>query len=277
MQRIVISMVMLSCLAGGAWAQKAGESRMASGVPDFQGIWQAMNTANYNLEAHIASQGPTDQLGAIGAVPPGASVVVGGTIPYLPEALAQRASNFDARRTEDPEAKCYMPGIPRGTYLGQPFQIFQTDSDIMMVYQFAGAVRTVYMDNHMEAPIDSWMGWSNGHWDGDTLVIEVTGLNPNWLDRAGNYYTATATITERYTLMGPNHLNYQATIEDPAVYSQPWTIEMPLYRRVEENARLFDFKCPEFTEEILYSHLSRENYLRDHGFPMDADAENAGE
>lgn len=246
--------------------------RMPSGMPDINGIWQALNTANWNLEGHAAAQGPVESLGAIGAVPPGLGVVEGGEIPYLPEALLQRQRNFENRRTEDTEAKCFMAGIPRSTYLPQPFQIFQTDTDIMMAYQFAGAVRTIFMNNHMEAPIDSWMGWSNGHWEGDTLVVEVTGLNPNWLDRSGNYYTSTAKITERYTPMGPNHLRYEATIEDPAVFSKPWTISMPLYRRVEENARLFEFKCPEFAEEIMYSYLTRENYLRDHG--MNPDGEN---
>jgi len=239
--------------------------RRADGTPDISGIWQALNNANWNLEAQVAEQGPVESLGAIGAVPPGQSVIAGNEIPYKPEAAQQREQNFALRRTEDPEARCFMPGIPRATYMPQPFQIFQTDTDIMMAYQFAGAVRTVYMSNHMEAPIDSWMGWSNGRWEGDTLVIEVAGLNPNWLDRAGNFYTSTARITERYTPLSPYHLQYEATIEDPAVYEEPWAISMPLYRRIEDGARLYDFKCPEFAEEIMYNQLTRENYFRERG------------
>lgn len=249
-------------------AQSNELSRRADGTPDISGIWQALNNANWNLEGQVASQGPVENLGAIGAVPPGQTVVEAGTIPYQAAALSQRSENFNNRRTQDPEAKCFMPGIPRATYMPQPFQIFQTDSDIMMVYQFAGAVRTVFMSGHMEAPIDSWMGWSNGRWEDDTLVIEVTGLNPNWLDRAGNYYSNTAKVTERYTPISPFHLNYEVTIEDPDVYDEAWTISMPLYRRVEENARLYDFKCPEFAEEIMYSHLSKENYFRNLGIDI---------
>jgi len=128
------------------------------------------------------------------------------------------------------------------------------------------------MDNHMNGPIDSWMGWSNGHWEGDTLVVEVGALNPNWLDRAGNYYSRSAKVTERYTPISPYHLQYEATIEDPEVYEEPWSISMPLYRRVEEGARLYDFKCVEFAEEIMYQHLSRENYFRERGIELNGDS-----
>jgi hypothetical protein len=251
-----------------AQAQSSDLSRRPDGTPDISGIWQALNNANWNLEGQAASQGPIESLGAIGAVPPGQSVVKTGTIPYQPDAAILRAHNFSNRRTEDPEAKCFMPGIPRASYMPQPFQIFQTDSDIMMAYQFAGAVRTVFMGEHMEAPIDSWMGWSNGRWEGDSLVIEVTGLNPNWLDRAGNYYSNTARITERYTPKSPFHLQYEVTIEDPDVYEEAWTISMPLYRRLEENARLYEFKCAEFAEDIMYGHLSKENYFRNLGIDI---------
>jgi len=258
----------LLLFTGFLQAQTNDIPRRPDGSPDLSGIWQSLNNANWNLEAQVAEQGALESLGAIGAVPPGQSVIAGGTIPYKTQALVQRQENYANRRTEDPEAKCFMPGIPRATYMPQPFQIFQTDTDIMMVYQFAGAVRTVFMSNHINAPIDSWMGWSNGHWEEDTLVIEVKGLNPNWLDRSGNYYTSMAIMTERYTLLSPYHLNYEVTIEDPEVYEEPWVISMPLYRRVEENARLYDFKCPEFAEEIMYSHVSRENYFKNLGIEL---------
>lgn len=250
---------------GAMFAQETDFPRLRDGTPDLNGIWQSLNNANWNLEDQKAQQGAVESLGAIGAIPPGQSVIRGGRIPYLAEALEKRKENFASRRVEDPEAKCFMPGIPRASYMPQPFQVFQTDTDIMMAYQFAGAVRTIYMSNHMNAPIDSWMGWSNGHWDGDTLVVEVQGLNPNWLDRSGNYYTNSATITERYTPMSAYHLQYEATIEDPAVFEEPWTISMPLYRRMEEGARLYDFKCPEFAEEIMYDYLDKDNYFRNLG------------
>lgn len=271
MLRKTVKVAVSCCLLlfmGVLQAQSDDFPRRPDGTPDLGGIWQSLSNANWNLEAQVAEQGPVESLGTIGAVPPGQSVIAGGKIPYKASAIAQRLENYSNRRTEDPEAKCFMPGIPRATYMAQPFQIFQTDTDIMMVYQFAGAVRTVLMSNHVNAPIDSWMGWSNGHWEGDTLVIEVTGLNPNWLDRSGNYYTSTASIIERYTPLSPFHLQYEVTIEDPEVYEEPWTISMPLYRRVEENARLYDFKCPEFAEEIMYSHVSRDNYFRNLGIEL---------
>jgi hypothetical protein len=239
-----------------ALAQSAAP-RMKSGKPDLNGIWQVVNEANWNLEAHNASQGAVETLGAIGAVAPGPGVVEGGKIPYLAAALAQRQQNFAGRRTEDPEAKCFMPGVPRATYLPYPFQIVQSDSDLMFVYQFAGAVRSIAMKDQGEAPVDSWMGWSNGHWDGNTLVVEVTGLNANWLDRSGNYATEARKVTERYTLADKDHILYEATIEDPGVFSRPWTIRMPLYRRVEANARLMDFRCVPFAEEMMYGELRK--------------------
>lgn len=249
----------LTCLATSLplAAQEADFPRTADGRPDFSGIWQALNEANWNLEGQPASQGAVEVLGAIGAVPPGAGVVEGGAIPYLPAALEQRQRNFDQRRTEDTEAKCFMPGIPRATYIGQPFQIFQTDDDLLFAYQFAGAVRTVFMADHQEAMVESWMGWSNGRWEDDTLVIEVSGLNPNWLDRAGNYSSEALRVTERYTPLSPHHLLYEATLEDPSVFERPWTISMPLYRRMEQDARLYEFKCVEFAEELMYGHLRK--------------------
>jgi len=241
-------------------AQQANPARIA-GHPNLNGVWQAVNTAYWNLEDHSA-EGLADfwQLGAIAAIPAGQSVVEGGTIPYLPEALSVRDENRAGWPKSDPEAKCYMPGIPRATYMPFPFRIVQGDGDLLFVYEFASANRIVHMSNHQEPPVDSWMGWSNGRWEGDTLVIEVTGNNEQtWFDRAGNHHTAGLKVTERYTLTDENHLQYQATIEDPATFSRPWTISMPLYKRAEPNVQLLEFKCVEFSEELLYGDLTRKS------------------
>lgn len=243
--------------AGGAMAQQPGVPRNGQGKPDLNGIWQALAEANWNLEAHVAAQGSTETLGAIGAVTPGSAVVDGGRIPYLANALSQRDMNRANRRTEDPEAKCFMPGVPRATYLPHPFQVVQSDTGILISYQFAGAVRAIEMQKRSEAPVDSWMGWSNGHWEGDTLVVEVTGLNANWLDRSGNYATEARRVTERYTLTDRDHIRYEATIEDPTVFSRPWTLRLPLYRRIEAGARLMEFRCVEFAEELMYGTLRK--------------------
>ena len=193
------------------------------------------------------------QMGAIGAIPAGMSVVEGGTIPYKPAALKQRDANRAGLPKADPEAKCYMPGLPRATYMPYPFQIVQGQKDILFVYEYATSNRVVHMSNHTEAAVDSWMGWSNGKWEGDTLVIEVTGFNDqSWFDRAGNFHSDQLKVTERYTPMGENAIQYEATIEDPDTFTKPWKIAFPLYRRIERDAQLMEFKCVEFVEELMY-------------------------
>ena len=240
--------------------------------PDLNGIWQELNTANYDIEMHTASHsmqlrdgphGPlpavkTLYLGAVGAVPPGLGVVQGGKIPYLPEALAKKQENKANWIDRDPEVKCFLPGIPSATYMPQPFQIFQSADSVFMAYQYAGAVREVFMEDPGEAPVDSWMGWSAGRWEGDTLVVEVTGqYDSTWFDRAGNHHSDQMKVTERYTPMSPYHLQYEATIEDPLTFTEPWTISMPLYRRMEDNAQLMEFRCVEFVEELMYCEWRR--------------------
>jgi len=232
--------------------------RAPDGHPDLSGVWQSLNTAHWNLEPHTSAYPVLLELGAQLAVPPGQGVVEGGRIPYLPAAIAERDRRFENRLDEDPEAKCYLGGVPRSTYMPYPFQIFQNEDDVVIVYQFATGFRRIFVDGQDEAPLDSWMGWSNAHWDGDSFVVEVTGLNGlPWLDRAGNYASENAKVTERYTPLGPNHLRYEATIEDPTVYSRPWTISMPLYRIVDENYRMLEFKCEPYAEEKIYGHLRK--------------------
>ena len=255
--------VALSLLAFSALAQSqiASLPRAWDGHPDLNGIWQAIGTAHWDIQDHAASAGPPET-GAIGAVPPGIGVVVGGEIPYQPWAFEQKQRNFDNRYTDDPEIRCYLPGVPRATYLPYPFQIIQGTDKIMIVYGFAEANRTIHMDkdNPEPAPIDTWMGRSHGYWDGDTLVVEVAGFNgQSWFDRAGNFASDTLRVTERYTPLGPDALLYEATIEDPNVFTRPWEIRMPLYRRLEEDIRLLEFKCVEFAEELLYGHLRGNN------------------
>jgi hypothetical protein len=229
--------------------------------PDLNGIWQAVNTADWDLEAHEATAAPVIVTGAIGATPPGLSVVEGGKIPYKPEALAKRETNrknsmpgkTGRHLTADPVLNCFLPGVPRATYLPHPFQIFQSPNRLWMVYQYSYARREIFMNGKEPAPIDSWMGWSNARWDGDTLVIDVTGLNDQtWFDRAGNYHSDALHVVERYTMIDRDHIMYEATIEDPNVFTRPWTISMPLYRRIEKNAQLLQFRCVELTEEFFW-------------------------
>lgn len=254
----VVAAAMIVLTAGAAQAQQARRPDRILGHPNLNGVWQALNTANWNLEAHSAEAYPKDlwRLGAIGSIPAGQSVVKEGLIPYLPQALAKRNENRAKWPEADPEAKCYMLGVPRVTYHNFPFQIFQGDGDLLMVYPFAATNRVIYMKDHSELPVDSWMGKSNGEWQGDVLVVTTTGLNgQEWLDRAGNFYSNKVKVTERFKVLDATHIQYEATIDDPTTFSRPWTIEMPLYRLIDNNAQLLEHKCVPFTDMLLYHDL----------------------
>lgn len=241
--------------------------RAEDGHPDLNGIWQVLNEANYDLEGHNARPAmavrpgpygpvpaaPVLALGAVGAVPPSLGVVEGGEIPYKPEARKHKEENQQNWLSRDPEIKCYLPGVPRATYMPQPFRILQSNSQVFIAYQYAGAVRNIYLKDPGPAPVDSWMGQSFGHWEGETLVVDVTGFNDQtWFDRAGNYHSDALHVVERYRRTSPDIISYEATIEDPTVFTRPWEISMSLYRRQEKNAQILDFKCVEFVEELMY-------------------------
>ena len=277
------------CLSGQAFAADAPKAaakpaakasassykapRGPGGHPDLNGVWQAMNTANWNVEPHAASSalcmrpGPIVPvpckdvlaMGAIGAVPGGLGVVEGGTIPYKADALAKRNDNKAHWIDRDPEIKCYLPGVPRANYMSLPFQILQSDKSMMIAYEYAGAVRNVLFKDPGPAPVDSWMGQSVGKWEGDTLVVTVTGqLDRTWFDRAGNFHGDQMKVVERYTPTGPGVVRYEAEITDPDTFTRPWKISLNLYKHVGEDARLGQFKCVEFVEELIYGHLRKE-------------------
>jgi hypothetical protein len=227
-------------LATGAAAQQ----RASSGPGDLQGIWEARNTAAGDLQDHGSSLG----------IAAGRSVIVDppdGKIPYQPWAAAKREENNKNRATADPLSKCYLAGVPRVTYLPFPFQIFQTPKFVAIAYEYDHGTRTVYLDGSKHLPdIDFWMGDSRGHWEGKTLVVDVADLNDQtWLDAAGDFHSDAMKVTERYTRTGPDTLQYEATIEDPKVYTRPWTIRMTLYRHTEKNAQLYEYECHDYLEE----------------------------
>jgi hypothetical protein len=261
-------------VAGQATRQAAARPalpRTAAGKPDLNGIWQALNTANWDIEAHAARPalamrpGPVVPVpakevlafGAVGAVPSGVGVV-DGEIPYLPEARKKKEENQANWLSRDPEIKCYQPGVPRATYMPFPFQIFQSNSAFFIAYEYAGAVRNVYLTDPGPPQTDSWMGQSVGRWDGDTFVVEANGFNDaTWFDRSGNHHSEALKVTERYTMIDRDHIQYEATIDDPKTFSRPWKMSMPLYRHVNANARLGQFKCVPFVEELMYGHLRK--------------------
>jgi hypothetical protein len=240
-------------------------ARTADGKPDFNGIWQSLNTANWDIQDHPATAGINPAVVSVyGAQPPGIGIVEGGEIPYQPWALAKKKENFAKRLVSDPanrsvgdpEAKCYMPGLPRAAYMPYPFQIVQGSNNIMIAYQFADVGRIVYLDKVAPPPVDTWMGQSVGRFVGDVLEITATGFNDlSWFDRAGNFHSEALKVVERFTPVSPYHLSYEATIEDPKVFTRSWKVSFPLYRLMDQHARMLEFKCVEFSEEFLYGSL----------------------
>ena len=263
-------------------AGQAGPRRI-SGKPNFSGIWQANNEANWDLQAHEARSGmvtqrgiypyeyarvpaaPVVALGAAGGVPGSLGVVQGdGQIPYKPEALAMKKENAENWIERDPELKCYLPGIPRATYMPYPFEITQSTNKVHVAYEFASTARTIHLDKVEGPPTDLWMGHSVGRWEGDTLVVDVTDFNGKaWFDRAGNFSSDALHLVERFTLVTPDVIRYDVAIDDPKTFTRPWQISMPLYRRMEPNMQLLNYRCTEFVEEFLYGML-RKNQLVKH-------------
>jgi hypothetical protein len=232
--------------------------RGPDGKPNLNGVWQTMNTANWDLSPHSAQQSLVLAAGAQLAEPAGIGVVEGGEIPYLPAALAKKKENYASRQVTDPEVRCYLPGVPRATYMPFPFQIFQSKNYMAIAYEYDGAFRNIYLKDPGPAPIDTWMGQSYGKWEGDTLVVDVTGLDKRtWFDRAGDYHSDELHVVERYTMTSPEVIQYEATITDPKTYSRPWKISMPIYKHTEKNAQLLEFKCVEFVEDLMYGQFEK--------------------
>lgn len=254
MRTLTAALLLFSWGAAGAASAPDKIQRTPDGKPDLNGIWQAMGSAHWNLEPHNAEASPVTAMGAIGAIPAGLGIVEGGRIPYKPEALQKRNDNKAKWLELDPLVQCKLPGVPRATYLPHPFQIVQEPKTLLLTYEFAGADRIVYMNRpNTEAPVDAWMGYNLGRWEGDTLVIDVTGqIEDTWLDSAGNFHGPSMRVQERYTPLGANVIMYEATITDPQTFTRPWKISLPLYRRLDKNMQLLDFKCVEFVEELVY-------------------------
>jgi hypothetical protein len=240
-----LAVVALGLAIGPAFGQAGGSQagtipRMPDGKPDFSGIWQVLSTASWNIQDHAAEKG----------VPGGQGVVEGNEIPYLPAALAKRDENRKNRLAADPLNKCYMPGVPRIMYMPYPFQIFQTPNYMAMVFEYVHSVRHVYFNTpHIPGPIEWWMGDSRAKWDGDTLVVDAVHFNAEtWFDASGNHHSEALHLVERYSYIDRDHINYEVTVEDPKVFSRPWKMTMPLYRRIERNLQLLDYECHAFDE-----------------------------
>ena len=219
-------------------------------TPDFRGIWQVKDTAYVNVEGHAAANG----------VAAAKSIVVDpldGRIPYTPEALATRNENYRSRATADPSNRCYQAGVPRATYLATPLQILQSPGNFAIVYQENHAFRVFHPATrpHFDNT-DWWMGDTRYRWDGDTLVADVAAQTGEaWLDQAGNFHSNDVHIVERYRMTSADTLEYEARIEDPVVYTRPWTLRTVLYRVKRPGARIIEDECLEDANGVRH-HIS---------------------
>jgi hypothetical protein len=245
---LCLATVPMTAQAPNARTTTAGPRRSADGKPDLNGVWQALGAPAWNIQDHVG------QLG----IPPGQGIVEGNEIPYQPAALAKKQANFANRATADPtEANCFLPGVPRAMYMPFPFQIVQTPKLVVMTFEFAHAARNIPLDGspHPEGLPDTWMGDSRGHWEGDTLVVDVKNFNDQtWFDHAGNFHSDALHVVERISLTDPDHILYEATIEDPKVFTKPWKISVPLYRRIEKNVKLLEYECVFYLQEERFKN-----------------------
>ena len=242
----IAAIIAMTASTAAGQGQAPNLPRTPDGKPNLTGVWQALNTAHWDLQDHSARGPATPGASAADGMPAGKGVVEGNEIPYLPAALKQKQENFAKRMALDPLHKCYLPGVPRIMYMPFPFHIFQTPGYIAMAFEYVHAFRTIFTDGseHPDGHIDWWMGDSRGRWEGDTLVVDVTHFGPEtWFDRAGNYHSDALHLVERYTLIGPDHINYEVTVEDPNVFSRPWKMSMVLYRKKEPYPQILEYEC----------------------------------
>ncbi len=283
---VLVSLLLAQNPSRSGNAQK-GPARI-DGKPNLNGVWQANNTANWDLQTHEARPmvgqpgltpgtevlaAPVLALGTMGWVPPGLGVVDGEDIPYKPWAAERKKENQEHWIDRDPELKCFQPGIPRGMYMPYPFQIIQSATKVNMIFEFANAQRTIHLNKMEDYPNVLYMGYATGRWEGDTLVTDVSDFtDATWFDRAGNFHSEGLHVTERFTPMGPDVIQYEATMEDPQVFTRPWTIRMPLYKHLEPNAQIMEFRCVQMVEETMYGHLRKEQLVKHwEGETMDID------
>jgi len=229
MKRIIRTLLMISLtLSFAAAVSVGGQSykppRTSEGLPDLQGIWEAHNAADADIQKFL---------------------VGGGALPYTPKAAKQKAENARNAKKTDPLSHCFLAGVPRTMYLHHPFQLFEGTGYALITSEYAHTFRYVPMDGrpHIKG-LDSWMGDARGKWDGDTLVVDTTDFGDGtWFDSAGNFHSRDLHVIERFTRTGPDVLTYEATIEDPKTFTKPFTIRMTLNRHTEKNFQIREYEC----------------------------------
>jgi hypothetical protein len=233
MYKRVVALLSMLCCSTLLCAQEL--PRSAAGKPDLSGIWQTQGRAAVNLLSHVASHGESA----------GFSVVAGDSIPYQPWALEQQKQNFANRATLDPLNNCFLPGVPRIMTMAHAFQLTQTDTQVAMNFEWQQVFRLIHLSDEpsIYEGIESWMGRARGQWQGDELVVTVRDFNDrSWFDAAGNFHSTALVLTERYRLVDADTLSYTVTVEDPEVFTQPWTISVQLQRQ-NDMPRVLEYQC----------------------------------
>ena len=240
----------LAVLTAPLGAQPSAERpapRTADGKPDMSGIWVATGAILlFEGEEAFAAARADD---AAAGRPPGNS---GQTPPYNPEAEAQRQYFLGRQGIDDPMARCLLTGVPRIKFRPLPFEIVQLPDRVIMLYEIHHAFRIIPTDGRPppEDAEPSYLGESVARWDGDTLVVDVTSFNDKtWLTGVGTFHTEALRVTERYTRDSFETIRYEATMEDPAVLTRPFTVRETFRLRPDERIR--EYECIESNEDIL--------------------------
>ena len=243
---ILTAALVLSFALSPAAAQKrvaksaSGVPRASDGKPDLTGVWQGNSTRRGSWEE--ANPGPGQDAG----IEPFNSVAVSEPAPYQPWAAEKVRESFNRRAIDDPDAFCLPPGVPRITSVSLfPIQFVQTPQQIVILYEWFHAFRVIPLNaKHPEDLEPSFMGDSVGHWEGDTLVVDVTGFNDKtWLIGAGTFHSEALHVVERYTRVDKDTIIYDVTMEDPKVLTKPWRYRINIMRR--DGTRIREYECQE--------------------------------
>jgi hypothetical protein len=231
-------------------AQKAPFKRLANGKPNMQGYWQTRNffTA-FDLEEH-----PVEEFG----IPKGKGVIVDppdGKIPYQPWALEKKKDILEHHLFDDPQAHCWLSGVPRQMYTPFGFQILQPPGAVVLLYEAFHSFRIIPLNGkrHPASEIRMFEGDSRGKWEGDTLVVDVTNQNDKtWFDMSGNFHSDQLHVVERYTPVDLNTIRYEATLDDPKVYTRPWKIQFDLGRNPDPHYEQMEYACVEGVQDLQH-------------------------
>jgi hypothetical protein len=225
--------------------------RTADGKPDLSGIWEAENTRPCDPTG--AGDNCTDL--SVGAQILNIAEGLPGGLPYQPWAADLVKVRSAGIGKDWPHSRCVPPGVPEMHVLPEFKKIVQTPGLLIILHEFNASYRQIFTDGR-PLPVDpnpSWNGYSSGHWEGDTLVVESAGFRDGlWLDFNGDPMTDAAKVTERFRRLNYGNMEIEVTVDDPKAYTRPWTVKLNQYLVL--NTELLDYICLENEKDV--SHLA---------------------